>query len=176
MLKLIDSITNMIFGMMLLIIILCINVQFNDTNDEASQSKNRDTIDVERIKNTNEPIRESEAFSPTDLWDYKHRILIPNIVDYDTAVNEIELPKYVTQEMKEAILKYVYNTMKYGKSSNCAIIGMSDDEPDNGITAHFIFNEYHYICVWFNKKTQRYITIYDKIKDGLTEYSEELIM
>ena len=111
-----------------------------------------------------------------DVWLLQNRIVIVDIVDYETALALTKFPEYVTEEMKSVIMKYAYNTMNDGQYSNCVIIGMTNDNSDNGIVSHFIFNEHQYLCVWFNKESYRHITIYDKLISDLPEDMGQFIM
>lgn len=131
-------------------------------------------------KETNEEAEKSVKTASTgkleDVQLLQNRIVIVDIVDYETALALTKFPEYVTEEMKSIIMKYVYKTMNDEQYSKCVIIGMTDDNSDNGIISHFIFNGNQYICVWFNKESYRYITIYDKLISDLPEDMGQFIM
>lgn len=184
MLNTVDSITTMIYKMLSIIFVALIITQYTGINNEYNQSlsanelsnKNKYIVNTEKSESNKGSVKSSVHYSQEGLWDFKNRILIVNIVEYNTALKVVELPEYVTEETKETILQYVYNTMECNDYGNCYIIGVLNDVKGNGTTVHFIFNDNRYVCVWFNNKSYRYITIYDKIISDLTEYSEGFIM
>ena len=131
-------------------------------------------------KETNEKTEKSVKTPSTNKLEnvqlLQNRIVIVDIVDYETALALTKFPEYVTEEMQSVIMKYAYKTMNDGQYSKCVIIGMADDISDNGIISHFIFNGHQYLCVWFNKVSHRYITIYDKLISDLPEDTGQFIM
>lgn len=139
--------------------------------------KNQSDLDT---KETNEEREKSVKTTSTDKLEdvqlLQNRIVIVDIVDYETALALTKFPEYITEEMKSVIMKYAYKTMNDGQYSKCVIIGMTDDDSDNGIISHFIFNGHQYLCVWFNKESHRYITIYDKLISDLPEDMGQFIM
>lgn len=128
------------------------------------------------IEEQSKSVKTTSTDKLEDVQLLQNRIIIVDIVDYETALALTKFPEYVTEEMKSVIMKYAYNTMNDGQYSKCVIIGMTDDNSDNGIISHFIFNGNQYLCVWFNKESYRYITIYDKLISDLPEDMGQFIM
>jgi len=130
--------------------------------------KNQSDLDTkETNEETEKPVKTTSTDKLEDVQLLQNRIVIVDIVDYETALSLTKFPEYVTEEMKSVIMKYAYKTMNDEQYSKCVIIGMTDDISDNGIISHFVFNGHQYLCVWFNKESYRYITIYDKLISDL---------
>ena len=169
----------LIFITSALIIVNCTGINQAYTNSSGLTQHNdinKNTVNAESNMSTKGSTKTSAVVTPNELWSPKDRILIVDMIDYATAMNMTNFPEYVTDGMKETIMQYAYKIMNGNHYDECTIIGMANDMSDNGVTAHFIFNDYQYLCIWFNNESLRYITIYDKLILDLPENMEKFIL